>query len=311
MRSRVIHPRSGPRSGDALIERARSRLAGEPGADPARPDLVCGFLPPGDLLQPTLDAMAEAWPESLRLGCEAVTQFADGAMTSGGSLQLFWFEHAGHRAEVIAVGGTVEAPPDDPAIDRVAALVAEGDPVLILADGLRFPAESFLDRLRARLAGGENGGEAGRSERTERGAPRVVGGLASQAEPIAALGARVFLGRDVLEAGCLVVALRGLAMEVEIVRGWDPASPSYTVTAAEGDVLHAIDGEPATDWFRRFFTIEGKLAPLPESAYRFPLIVDGPKPERRNLYRSMKRFDEPPGAVTFWGGIEVGDRIRL
>jgi hypothetical protein len=100
-------------------------------------------------------------------------------------------------------------------------------------------------------------------------------------------------------------------MAVEIVRGWDPASPIFTVTDARGDALLAIDGEPAPAWYRRFFTVDGELAPMPESAHRFPLIVDGPRPERRNLYRSMKLFDEAAGAVVFWGDLEVGDRVRL
>ena len=100
-------------------------------------------------------------------------------------------------------------------------------------------------------------------------------------------------------------------MRVEVVRGWSPASPVYTVTRAEGSVAYEIDGEPATDWYRRFFAVDGELAPLPEAANRFPLIVEGPGPERQGLYRSMRSFDEPPGAVTFWGGLETGDRVRL
>jgi small ligand-binding sensory domain FIST len=50
---------------------------------------------------------------------------------------------------------------------------------------------------------------------------------------------------------------------------------------------------------------------MPETAYRFPLIIEGPEPARRGLYRSLRFFDQPPGAVTFWGGIHAGDRVRL
>ncbi len=100
-------------------------------------------------------------------------------------------------------------------------------------------------------------------------------------------------------------------MRVEVVRGWTPASPVYTVTRAEGNVLHEIEGEAATDWYRRFFTIDGELAPMPAAANRFPLIVEGPGDERQGLYRSMRSFDDPPGAVTFWGSVRTGDRVRL
>jgi small ligand-binding sensory domain FIST len=50
---------------------------------------------------------------------------------------------------------------------------------------------------------------------------------------------------------------------------------------------------------------------MPESAHRFPLIIEGPRPDRRRLYRSMKSFDDPPGAVTFWGDVQLGDQVRL
>jgi len=261
------------------------------------PDLVCAFLPPVPEIQEWIDAMAEAWPTSLRLGCEAVTQFADGVMTGEGAVQLFWLDHPDHRAEALLVHG----PADPTALDRLEAMLEDGSAAFLLADGLRFPVERFLSEVRGRL-----GAHAGTEEE-----PLLIGGLASQAVPIAATGARIFLDREIIEGACLVVVIHGVGMEVEIVRGWDPASPIYTVTGAEGNVLYTIDDEPATDWFRRFFTVDGVLATLPDAAYRFPLIVDGPKSERRSLYRSMKEFDQPPGAITFWGDLEVGDHIRI
>jgi len=300
MRSGVIHLTSGAPSAAALAADGRRCLA--EGAE--RPDVVCAFLPPGPTLQATIDAMAEAWPDSIRLGCEAVTQFADGEMTGTGSLQLLSFEHPEHSVEVTVIRGSMETPPADEDVERVAEILEADVSVFVLADGLRFPAEDFLWRLGKRL-------EARAAARPPSSTGQVVGGLASQREPISSLGARVFLDREIYEYACLVIALPGVDMEVEIVRGWDPASPIYTVTAAEGNALREIDGEPAADWFRRFFTVEGELAPLPESAYRFPLVLDGPGAERRGIYRSMKTFDDPPGTVTFWGELKVGDHIRL
>jgi hypothetical protein len=124
-------------------------------------------------------------------------------------------------------------------------------------------------------------------------------------------GSRVFFQDRVYPSACLAVAFHGVTMRIEVVRGWSPASPVYTVTRAEGNVLHDIDGEPAVEWYRRFFTVGDRMAPLPDTAYRFPLIVEGPSPERQGLYRSMRFFDEPPGAVTYWGSVRTGDRVRL
>jgi hypothetical protein len=291
MRSRTVHLPEGPCPRELLIEAARD------GGGP--PDFALAFLPPDERLEPTLATLASAWPESLRFGCEAVTQFADEEMTSHGSLQLFWFDHPGHRVEVEVVHATPEEPPAPERLDALAARLRGADGALLLVDGLRFPAERFLGELRVRLAGSDGA------------APRVAGGLASQLEPVSRLGARVFLGQEVYPSTCLVVLLEGVEMRVEVVRGWSPASPIYSVTRAEGNVIFEIDGEPATEWYRRFFTVGGRLAPMPESAYRFPLIVEGPAPERQGLYRSMRFFDQPPGAVTYWGSVQEGDQVRL
>ena len=264
------------------------------------PDLVLGFLPPEDGLPGTLALLAEAWPASLRFGCEAVTQFADRDMTTRGSLQLFWLDDPGHHAAVEVVTGTHEEPPAPEVVADLAERLAGSDGALLIVDGLRFPVERFLGDLRDRVG-----------ERT----PLVAGGLASQELPVAGIGARVFFQERLYPAACLAVAFHGVEMRVEVVRGWSPASPVYTVTRAEGNVVHEIDGEPAVEWYRRFFTIGGtaggELAPMPDTAWRFPLVIEGPAPERQGLYRSMRFFDDPPGAVTYWGIVQTGDRVRL
>lgn len=289
MRSRTLHLPQGapPRE---MLDAASAEIG-------RAPDLVLGFLPPEDGLPATLAILAEAWPGSLRFGCEAVTQFADRDMTTRGSLQLFWFDHPDHNAVVEVVTGTHEEPPAPEIVEDLAQRIAGSDGALLILDGLRFPAERFLSDLRGRLP--------------EERMPLVAGGLASQELPVDGIGARVFLQERIYPAACLAVAFHGVEMRVEVVRGWSPASPVYTVTRSEGNVVHEIDGESAVEWYRRFFTVGGELAPMPDSAWRFPLIVEGPAPERQGLYRSMRLFDDPPGAVTYWGNLQTGDRVRL
>ncbi|HET9229057.1 MAG TPA: FIST N-terminal domain-containing protein [Thermoanaerobaculia bacterium] len=289
MRSRTLQ--LPPETATLETLRAASEWAGRD------PDLVLGFLPPADDLSPTLSCLAMAWPASLRFGCEAVTQFADGDMTFHGSLQLFWFDQPGHHAVVEVISGTQEEPPASEVLDDLAKRLDGSDGALLIVDGLRFPAERFLSDLRGRI-----GGE---------GSPLVAGGLASQELPVARIGARVFFQERVHDAACLAVALHGVSMRVEVVRGWSPASPVYTVTRAEGTAVHEIDGEPAVDWYRRFFTVGAGMAPMPDTAWRFPLVIEGPAPERQGVYRSMRAFDDPPGAVTSWGNVQTGDRVRL
>lgn len=296
MKSAVLQLGPEGLSSDKLTAAARD-AAGREGVPRERtPSLVLGFLPPGSGVPSVLEALAEAYPDAVRVGCEAVTQFADGSVTSAGTLQLFWLERPGHGVDVTVLHAERGEPFDESDLDRVAEALRGADAAFLLGDGLRFPSWELLGRLRNRL----------RAD-----GPPAAGGLASQLEPIAGEGARVFHGVELFRSACVVVTFHGVAMTVEMVRGWDPASPIFTVTDARGDALFAIDGEPAAAWFRRYFTVEGDLAPMPQAAHRFPLIVDGPKPERRGLYRSMRRFDDPPGAVTFWGDLEVGDRVRV
>jgi hypothetical protein len=289
MRSRTFHLPAGGYSRDLLAE-----AAGEAGRPP---DLALAFLPPEDDLRDTLAAMTAAWPDALRCGCEAVTQFGDADMTRQGIIQLFWFDDPQrHRVSLEVIPGTHGEPPTPRRVEAVARRIAAGDGTLLLVDGLRFPAERLLADLRRTLVTMP---------------PWVAGGLASQCEPVTKAGARVFAGDRVLPSACLAVTFHGISMQVEVVRGWSAASPVYTITQAQGNVVHSIDGEPATEWYRRFFCVDGQLAPMPAAANRFPLIVEGPRPERQGLYRSMRYFDEPPAAVTFWGELETGDRVRL
>jgi hypothetical protein len=291
MRSRTVHLPAGPCSPEELCA-----AADELGR---APDFALAFLPPGAAAVSALAAMTAAWPGSIRCGCEAVTQFAGAEMTTSGSVQLFWLDTPAHRVAVEVVEGSTETPPPPGRIAAVARRIAAADGAMLLVDGLRFPAEPFLAALRRSLAA------AGAC------APLVAGGLASQRDRGAEEGAHVFFGDQILPAACLVVTLHGIHVQVEVVRGWDPASPIYTVTRAAGNVIYEIDGEPATEWYGRFFTTAEGLAPMPDAAYRFPLILEGPDPDRQGLYRSMRFFDQPAGAVTFWGSVQTGDRVRL
>jgi hypothetical protein len=289
MRSRTVLLSGGTNPRDALVA-----AAGEVGRPP---DFVLAFLPPEEHLRDVLAAMTLAWPDAIRLGCEAVLQVADAATTRQGTVQLFWLDDPRrHHAWVEVVPGTHGEPPPLRRVESVARRVVAADGTLLLMDGLRFPAERFLADLRRSLRGLQ--------------AP-VAGGLASQPEPASGVGARVFAGERVLPSGCLVLTLHGVAMQVAVVHGWSPASPVYTVTRAAGSIVWEIDGEPATAWYRRFFTVGGALAPMPETANRFPLLIEGPRPDRQGLYRSMRAYDQPSGAVTFWGDLETGDRVRL
>ena len=259
-----------------------------------QPNLVLAFLPPRPDQDGALGRLRERFPDVEIAGCEAVTQFRGGELAREGCLQLFSWEH-GEVTPWVELLADPEGI-DDRTMERIAGQIAELDAVFLLADGLHFPVQELLRRLR-RVAPGP--------------LPRVAGGLASQAEPVTGPGARVFAGGRVHEGSAVLVGLPRIEAELLVVRGWDAASPVAEVTRAEGNVLFEIDGAPATLWFERFFRLPDGMAPMPESAYRFPLIIEGSHSARKGLYRSMRFYDDPPGAVTFWGDLETGDRVRL
>src|SRR5262245_55497766 len=161
MRSRTLHLPPGPCRREPLVEAAA-------GAQRA-PDFALAFLPPNGHLRESLTALAAAWPDSLRFGCEAVTQFADQGVATGGPVQAFWFDDPRHAATVEVLTGTHGEPPARRKVQALARHLAGADGALLIVDGLRFPAEELLAELRREL-----GGQA----------PQVAGGLASQAVPV-------------------------------------------------------------------------------------------------------------------------------
>lgn len=149
MKSVVLQLDSDAPAPAALSAALRAAASGEgaPG-----PSLILGFLPPGAGASGLLPALGEAFPDAVRLGCEAVTQFAGGAVTGAGSLQLFWLERPGHGVEVTVLRGERGSPLDPDQLDRAAAVLSAADAAFLLVDGLRFPVSELLELLRERAA---------------------------------------------------------------------------------------------------------------------------------------------------------------
>lgn len=260
------------------------------------PDFILAFLPPSHDLDKTLNQISSRWPGATVFGCEAVTQFAGEGLEADGTLHLFYLDDSEQRPEIHVVEATHENPIEAGQIDHIAEVLRGHSGALLICDGLRFPANQLLAAIRDRLG---------------HDAPVIAGGLASQSEPIDRPGARVFSDGRIYESAAILVGFRQIRPEVAIIRGWKPASPIFKVTRADGNVVYEIEGKPAVEWYRQFFEVDGEIAPMPMSAHRFPLIIEGPRPDRAGLYRSMKFFDDPPGAVSYWGEVEEGDNVRL
>src|SRR6476661_8296434 len=120
MRSRTVHLSGGARLRDTLVAAAEEVRR--------QPDFALAFLPPEENLRDVLAAMTLAWPDALRFGCEAVTQFADREMTSQGTIQLFWLDDPQrHHAWAEVVPGTHGEPPPLRRVEAVARRIAAAD----------------------------------------------------------------------------------------------------------------------------------------------------------------------------------------
>jgi hypothetical protein len=286
MESRVVQLRASPATFQGLMDVDRQL-----GVD-REPDLVLAFLPT-KYLEDTLSAMAEVWPSSRRLGCESVAQIADSEYVEKGSLQFLWLDDPTHELDIELVAADDEDVLDPGALERFQTTLYQADAALILIDGVRFPHTKLLTEL----------GKGGTL-------PPLLGALASRCGD-AREGGRIFIDTQIHASTAVLVAMKGVTLDTLVVHPFTAASPAYTITRAAGNVAYEIDGEAATLWFRRFFTVAGELLPLPSSALPFPLIIEGPHPTRRGLYRTMTDFDEVSGTVSFRGDVQVGDRIRL
>ncbi|MCB1736956.1 MAG: FIST C-terminal domain-containing protein [Gammaproteobacteria bacterium] len=288
MKSRLFSPEEIDALPDALS-------AGESRA----PDFALAFLPANERLEGFLTDFATRFPDTLMAGCNALQQFLPSGLVQNGVVQLFWLEDPGHRVwcEVVTEekDGFIDLAP---VLARLCQQLP--DSAIVLVDGVHFPVHKLLDEIR---------------NEPELAGITIVGGRASKSlDPDHILdddGAWVFCKGEIHPRSSLLIGFHGVEIESTIVRGWEPASPVFTVTEADGPVLCSIDGKPATEWYRDYFTVNGVLADLPFASYGFPLIIDGPDPARKRIYRTMTVFDEPKGCVSFGGDIHTGDYIRL
>lgn len=263
------------------------------------PDLALTILPPDKHLDDKLRSIQEALPDTLVVGATAMQQFHAEGLANNGVLHLMSFEQPNHSVWCEPVTLDDSGQPDlAQALDRMHQ--NKPDLLITLLDGVHFPVHLLLDQLKTDPMLSD---------------VAIVGGLASKSlDPEHFMddnGAWVYHNGEILRGSALLIGLNGVDVTTEIIRGWEPASPVFEVTKAEDNLIKEIEGEPAADWYRSFFTVDGQLATLPDAAYGFPLIIDGTDASRKRIYRTMTVFDQPTGCVSFAGDVKTGDRIRL
>lgn len=163
--------------------------------------------------------------------------------------------------------------------------------LLVLSEGVNINGSALVSGFREHLpAVGITGGLAGDGGRMQRTFVIVDGKVASN-----------------LVVG---VGLYGTALRVGIgcVGGWKPFGPERLITRSAGNVLHALDEQPALELYRRYL---GKLADgLPATGLLFPMEIRPPRGGPA-VVRTLLGIDPELRTVRFAGDMPEGYFARL
>jgi hypothetical protein len=164
--------------------------------------------------------------------------------------------------------------------------------VFILADGLAVNGSELAKGLAGGLPPGlpVSGGLAADGDRFEQ--TWVIADKAPQAGCIVALG---FYG----EVG-IACNYRG---------GWDLFGPEREVTRSSGNVLYALDDQPALALYRKY--LGERAAELPAAGLLFPLAIRNEHEADGLTVRTILGIDEAEQSITFAGDIPQGSFVRL
>ena len=177
----------------------------------------------------------------------------------------------------------------------IARALAEPDlkGVFVLADGLAVNGSELAKGLAGELPAGLpiSGGLAADGDRF--GQTWVIADKVPQAAHVVAVG---FYGESV-DMAC---NHRG---------GWDVFGPEREVTRATGNVLYALDDQPALALYRKY--LGERAGELPAAGLLFPLAIRNEQEADGMTVRTILGIDEAEQSITFAGDIPQGSFVRM
>lgn len=87
--------------------------------------------------------------------------------------------------------------------------------------------------------------------------------------------------------------------------GWDVFGPKRRITRSKGNILLALDGQPALDLYERYLG-EDEIKGLPGSALLFPLQIHDPAHPEHEIVRTVLAVDREQRSMTFAGEMPEG-----
>jgi hypothetical protein len=255
-----------------------------------------------------LEQINAQWPGITLIGCTTDGEMSSHILFAEDSLALVLLSgddfHAVSgvaRSVSTDVAGSIRASAND-AVHRLAESGSgdrRGDDrgggaprlCITMPDGLTVSGSAALDALRAELGD----------------AVPIFGGTAGDQWRFK--GTRQFHGTEVLQDSVPFLLFgEGVVFSFGVDTGWRPIGREGRVTDVDGHVVRAIDGKPATAFYREFLG-NADITHLTE----YPLAVTADDGRGADSYylRAPGRTDEAGGSIHFLGDVPAGARVHI
>jgi hypothetical protein len=237
---------------------------------------------------PWFDQLAAKFPGAHILGCSSASQIADGDILENGITGVaLGFDNARIRTASVNVGGNSSSRDSGAELGR---RLAEPDlaGILVLSDGLMVNGSELTRGISSQIA---------------EGIP-VSGGLAADGDRFT----QTLVGLDERPRSGRIAAVgfygAGVHLHTGSAGGWAEFGPRRVITKSHGNILYALDGQPALDLYERYLGDDAKN--LPSSGLLFPLKVFDPKFPDHSVVRTILAVDGDTRSMTFAGDVPEG-----
>lgn len=233
------------------------------------------------------------FPNALVAGCSTAGEILGGVVLDHSIAAIaVEFNETQVRAEAIVISQTAES--FAVAAELGKRLVAPDlRHVLVLSDGLVVNGTELARGFRSTLPEGV----------------AVTGGLAGDGANFN----RTLVGLEADVAAHRVVAIGFYGERLQVAcgsaGGWSPFGPRRLVTKSSGNVLFALDGQPALTLYKRY--LGDRATGLPATGLLFPLSLLPDRDADEGLVRTILAVDEGQQSLTFAGDIPEGAYVRL
>jgi small ligand-binding sensory domain FIST len=167
---------------------------------------------------------------------------------------------------------------------------------LMICDPFTFPAGDLLAHLNSRVAG-----------------TVVMGGMASGG--LGLRQTRLFLDGRVLSHGAVGAHIPRAEVHPLVSQGCRPVGDPYTITRAEGNVVHELGGRPPVARLRELAeALPGRDRELLVGGVQVGMVINEYRAERRQgdfLIRGILGADPQSGAIVIGDEVEVGQTLQF